>query len=109
MSFSPEGLDPGIAHAVKALRAAGVETYESCEGGASHAFPEPTIRFHGHRDEGVRALAAALRAGLPVRALRRCWDVIDGELTGPTWEIVLRWRDLNASLRAEVERMDHPT
>ena len=39
------GLDPGIERAVNLLREARVETFESCEGGAGHAFPEPTIRF----------------------------------------------------------------
>jgi hypothetical protein len=82
------GLDPGIAAIVATLRGAGVETFESCEGGPGHAFPEPTVRFYGHRDEGYRALAVALGAGLGVRALRRYWDVTDGEPTGPHWELV---------------------
>lgn len=81
-------LDPGIADAVGVLLAAGIETFESCEGGVGHAFPAPTIRFHGYRQDGLRALAAAQEAGLPVSALRRVWDVIDGEPTGPHWEIV---------------------
>ena len=81
-------LDLGIAHAVAILTAAGVETFESCEGGQGHTFPEPTVRFHGYRDEGFRALAIALQSGLRVSALRRIWDVIDGEPTGPHWEIV---------------------
>lgn len=83
-----EGLDAGIAHAVGVLRRAGVETFESCEGGTGHAFYEPTIRFHGHRDEGFRVLALAMQNGLRVSALRRFWGVIDGEPTGPHWEIV---------------------
>ncbi len=28
---------------VEVLRAAGVETFESCEGGAGHSYPEPTV------------------------------------------------------------------
>jgi hypothetical protein len=84
-----EGLDPGIAEAVRLLMAAGVETFESCQGGLGHAFPEPTVRFFGHREEGFRALAVALRGGLRVSALRRYWAVIDGEPTGPHWELVL--------------------
>ena len=83
----PPGLDPGIAPYVKTLRAAGIETFESCEGGPGHAFPEPTIRFRGERDEGLRALAVALQHRLPVRALRRYWRVIDGEPVGPDWEL----------------------
>lgn len=82
-------LDRGIRDAVLTLRAAGIETYESCEGGNGHAFLEPTIRFHGHKSEGFRALAAALQAGLRVSELRRVWPIIDGEPTGPCWELTL--------------------
>jgi len=84
--FSPP-LDSGITRAVKVLRAAGVETFESCQGGRGHAFPEPTVRFHGGQAEGFRALAIALQHGLNVDALRRYYDVIAGEPTGPYWEI----------------------
>ncbi len=86
MSYDPP-LDAGIANAVEILQAAGVETFESCEGGTGHSFPEPTVRFHGERSEGMRALAAVQAHALPVSALRRIWDVIDGELTGPHWEM----------------------
>ncbi len=81
------GLDSRIAPFVYALRDAGVETFESCQGGPGHAFAEPTVRFHGHREEGLRALAAALQRGLPVNDLRRVWPVLDGEPTGPYWEL----------------------
>lgn len=84
--FDPP-LDAGIADAVSILVAAHVETFESCEGGRGHSFPEPTVRFHGHRDEGFRAVGVALRAGLRVTAPRRVWDVIDGEPVGPHWEM----------------------
>ena len=84
--FDPP-LDRGIAHVVAVLVAAGIETFESCEGGAGHAYTVPTVRFHGYRDEGFRALAAAIQGGLRVSALRRVWDVIDGEPTGPHWEM----------------------
>ena len=85
-TFDPP-LDPGIAVAVAALRAAGVETFESCQGGHGHAYPEPTVRFHGPRAEGFKALAAALHAGLRVAGLRRVWPIQDGEPTGPWWEL----------------------
>lgn len=75
--FSPP-LDKGIADAVVALRAAGIETFESCEGGDGHSYSEPTIRFHGSRAEGFRALAAALQRGLRVVALRRTWPIQEG-------------------------------
>lgn len=85
-------LDAGIATAVAALRSASVETFESCEGGLGHAYPEPTVRFHGNRSEGFRALAAALQAGLPVAGLRRVWPVNEGEPTGPWWELTFQLR-----------------
>jgi len=80
-------LDPEIDGAVRALQAAGIETFESCGGGSGHAYLEPTVRFHGDRAEGFRALAAAIQAGLKVVSLRRIWPVQDGEPTGPWWEL----------------------
>lgn len=89
-------LDPGIVHAVQTLQELGVETFESCEGGAGHAYHEPTVRFHGHKSEGFRALAGAMSAGLPVSELRRVWPLLDDEPTGPWWELTfftttVRW------------------
>ncbi len=84
--FDPP-LDPGIERAVVVLREAGIETYESCEGGAGHAYAEPTVRFHGERAEGFRALAAAIQAGLRVAELRRVWSIQEEEPTGPSWEL----------------------
>jgi hypothetical protein len=86
-AFDPP-LDPGIASAVVVLRGAGVETFESCQGGPGHAYAEPTVRFHGGQPEGFRALAAAMAAGLRVAGLRRVWPIHDDEPTGPWWELV---------------------
>jgi len=86
MTYDPP-LDPGIAAAVGILQSGGIETFESCQGGDGHAYPEPTVRFYGDRAEGFRALTIATRAGLPVSALRRTWPVLDGEPTGPWWEM----------------------
>ena len=80
-------LDPGIEKAVKTLRAAGIETFESCEGGEGHCYPEPTIRFHGEQSEGFRALSIAMQAGLNVTSLRRIWTILDQEPHGPWWEM----------------------
>ncbi len=80
-------LDPGVLPYVKTLRSVGIETFESCQGGPGHSYAEPTVRFHGDRSEGYRALAVALQHGLPVYALRRMWSVIEGEPTGPWWEL----------------------
>lgn len=81
------GLDPEIAPYVEVLRSEGIETFESCEGGPGHAYTEPTVRFHGERSEGFRALAVALQRVLPAYALRRTWPILDGEPTGPYWEL----------------------
>lgn len=80
-------LDEGICEIVLTLVADGVETFESCEGGPGHAYPEPTVRFHGDQAEGFRALAVAMRGGLNTAALRRVWPLLDGEPTGPWWEL----------------------
>ena len=88
------GLDPGIARAVKTLRDAGVETFESCEGGEGHAFYEPTVRFGGGPEAGWRALAVCLAYGFPVRRLERYWAIQQGhEPTGPDWALVF-WEQL---------------
>ncbi len=81
------GLDERIRPIVASLRAEGVETFESCQGGAGHAYPEPTVRFFGDRVEGYRALAVAMRLNLTVTALRRTWPIVEGEPTGPWWEM----------------------
>jgi hypothetical protein len=88
-----DGLDAGIAAYVEVLWTAGLDTYESCEGGSGHSYPEPAVRFHGGRTEGFWALHVAADHGLPVDALRRFWSVDrSGEPTGPYWEITFRVR-----------------
>ncbi|HZS38760.1 MAG TPA: hypothetical protein VFF06_18135 [Polyangia bacterium] len=85
------GLDDGIRTYVKRLRLSGIETFESCEGGPGHSYPEPTVRFSGTPETGWRALAICLAYGLPVLSLRREWDVLDAnEVTGPYWAITFR-------------------
>lgn len=84
--FSPP-LDEGIKQAVQVLVNAGVETFESCQGGKGHSYAEPTVRFYGGKAEGFKALAVALQAGLKVGDLRRVWPVLDDEPTGPWWEL----------------------
>jgi hypothetical protein len=85
-------LDPGIAKFVHVLNDEGVETFESCEGGTDHAYPEPTVRFHGDQAEGFRALSVAQRENLPVASLRRAWPILDNEPTGPWWELTFSGR-----------------
>lgn len=104
-----DGLDPGIAPFVEILWTTGIDTYESCEGGPGHSYPEPAIRFDGGRGEGFRALAAAVAHDLPVRALRRFWSVDrSGEPTGPYWEMSFREVASPAS-RIRCTACDHPS
>lgn len=58
-----------------------------CDASPSHSYREPAIRFYGTSSDGFRALAVVRTFGLPVYALRRFWQVNDGEVTGPQWEI----------------------
>jgi hypothetical protein len=108
-TFEPP-LDAGIRDIVLTLIANGVETFESCEGGTGHSFPEPTVRFEGSSSEGLRALAVALENRLPVSELRRTWGIIDGVLHGPWWVLTFhpprnsaQWveRDTTARYAAE--------
>jgi hypothetical protein len=80
-------LDAGILPIVKILYEEGIETYESCQGGPGHPFPDPTVRFHGGVSEGFRALSVALTYNLRPTNLRRVYDIIDKECVGPHWEI----------------------
>lgn len=101
-AFAPEvdlPLDPGIRYAVLILRAGGVETCESCEGGPGHAFPDPTVKFFGNAWAGYQAFAVAMTHGLPVLELRHMWDCEAGQLAGPYWELVFR---------PEVGEVPHP-
>jgi hypothetical protein len=91
--FRPGKIDRGIEKAVRLLQNHDIETYESCEGGPGHSYPEPTVRFHGVPEAGWRALSACLAHGLPVASLKRVWDVLDqNEPSGPYWEITFRAR-----------------
>jgi hypothetical protein len=84
--FDPP-LDHGIRDIVIALVANGVETFESCEGGKGHSFPEPTVRFEGSASEGLRAASVAIENGIPVRRLRQSWGFTNNSIHGPWWEM----------------------
>lgn len=87
-------VDKGIAREVRVLWENGIETTESCEGGKGHTFAEPTVRFSGDASEGFRALAIAMQNGLRPFSLRRVWTVLDGQPTGPEWEMTFAERKL---------------
>ncbi len=86
-------LDPGIRRYVLILRAEGIETDQSCQGGPGHGHHEPMVRFYGNRYEGHKAFAIAMTYGLPVQSIRRSYAVHDGELQGPLWEMTFREAD----------------
>lgn len=50
-----EGLDEGIRPAVEILSKHGFITYESCQGGKGHTYPEATVRFYGGEYDLLRA------------------------------------------------------
>jgi hypothetical protein len=95
MSEEIPGLDEGIAPIVEALRAGGVDTIESCEGGPGHTFREATVRFRGDYAEGFRALSVALGLRLPVLTLERVWRMVGNEPSGPGWQMTFILRKTN--------------
>lgn len=82
--FSPP-LEKGIKKYVEILVENGIETYESCEGGKGHAYPEPTVCFYGEIAEGFRAFTIAIENGLPVAEIRQFWSIRDLQPVGPDW------------------------
>lgn len=85
--FTVDLLDRWIRYAVWALHENGVKTYESCQGGKGHAFPEPTVRFEGTRREAFRAVEVAREHGLPVHHLRQFWRLTEQGAENPAWEM----------------------
>lgn len=81
------GLDAGIRRAVRCLYMAGLETCQSCQSGAGHCYPEPTVEFIGGAEAGFKALSIALANGLKPVELRRVWSVQHGEPNGPHWAL----------------------
>lgn len=107
VDFTP-ALDSGIAPVVCILVDNGIETYESCQGGAGHnggAGEWPVVRFHGPRGEGFKALSIALNLDLPVYALHRVWALNDGEPTGPQWELIFHPEKLKRWVAERVNRI----
>ena len=100
-----EALDPGIRRIVQILRENGIETYESCQGGPGHSYPEPVVRFSGEFGHGYMAMAVAIMYQLPIFALRRTWYITHGELIGPNWEMIF----ILPSMTTGTGREHHPT
>ena len=85
MSVYESPLDLGIKDYVETLAAAGVETFESCEGGESHTFPVPTIRFHGQRGED--SVPSPWPYNTPTRCRTCAGCGPSSEPVGPNWEL----------------------
>ena len=83
-------LDNGIKPWVLLLRESGVETRQSCQGGAGHAYDMPTIDLTGGPGSGMRALSVCLDHGLPVMELRRTWIVEHCGIGEAVWQLVFR-------------------
>lgn len=85
-----DGIDLGVRFAVKVLHAAGIETCQSCQGGAGHSYPEPSIDLPARGDDadGFGALAALQAYGLPVFAVHLVWSVRNGVPYEKLWRIV---------------------
>jgi hypothetical protein len=93
--FEPpwDEIDPFILPIVRVFYLEGIETFQSCQGGIGHSFPEPTVEFSGGMSVGFRALHIALEYDLKPFALRRAWSVLDKEPVGPHWEMTFRIPD----------------
>lgn len=91
-----EQLDSGIRFAVRVLHAAGsVETCQSCQGGAGHAYDWPTIDLIAGGDDaaGFAALGALRSYGLPVRDVSIVWPVRHGTPYEKLWRITF-WKSM---------------
>jgi hypothetical protein len=84
-----QGLDVGIRFAVRVLHAAGIETGQSCQGGASHCYPEPTVEFRADADDarGFAALSALQTYGLKVSTVSLRWHIFNGLPYEKLWQI----------------------
>ena len=84
-----QGLDPGIRFAVRVLHAAGIETCQSCQGGAGHAYDQPTVDMVASAADarGFAALHALHAYGLPVAELALVWPIRHGLPYEHLWRV----------------------
>ena len=82
-------MDAGIRFAVRVLHAAGIDTCQSCQGGAGHPYSEPTVEMVAGADgaEGFAALAALSAYGLAVAEVAQIWHVKNGLPYEKLWRI----------------------
>lgn len=89
-------LDVGIRFPVRVLHARGVQTGQSCQGGAGHSYDRPTVDlWGGGRFDGLVALAALEEYGLRVRDLSFIWHIEHGLPVEQHWRLTLwqSWED----------------
>lgn len=64
-------VDELIRPAVLILNKHGFKTFESCQGGEGHCYPQPTIRFEGSEFDLIRAYEVCEIYKLPVYEAKR--------------------------------------
>jgi len=67
----PSDVDPLVLGIVTILNEHGFKTFESCQGGDGHCFPEPTVRFEGDEFDIIRACELCRCYGVVVNEGRR--------------------------------------
>lgn len=87
-NIEEDKLDEGIKPIVLFLRSKGVETFESCDGTEGHCLNQPTIRFWGDKNEGLRVTYLCLEKAIPLLEVRRVFIIEDQEIQSPFWEII---------------------
>lgn len=85
-------LDEGIRDAVVLLNKHGFKTFESCQGGEGHCYPEPTVRFEGSEFDLIRAYELCHIHGMNVSEAKRVYwktdvysEVTHGDSIGENW------------------------
>jgi hypothetical protein len=90
-----EQIDAKILPVVEVLNNHGFKTFESCEGGEGHCFPEPTVRFEGNEFDAMRAYEICQLYSFPVHEVKRVFrktpvygsdNTPNAHLIGEAWE-----------------------
>ena len=88
-------VDDGIRRAVVILNKHGFKTFESCEGGEGHCFPDPTVCFYGSEFDLMRSYDICSLYHLNVFECRRVFgkspvyrdnELINAEPIGEAWD-----------------------
>jgi hypothetical protein len=89
--FAYKDLDEGIRFAVRVLHAAGIETCQSCQGGADHGYENATVDLPAGPDDlaGFQALAVLEEYGLDVGSVSKVWNISRGMPFEVLWRVEL--------------------